>query len=82
MPFGDRTEPRGLGPMTGRAMGYCGGYPGPGYMNPSPGFGFSRLPISMFLIKNYPSKRTEKIEINASFERRGKNENCAICFEF
>ncbi|MBN1338929.1 MAG: DUF5320 domain-containing protein [Bacteroidales bacterium] len=25
MPGGDRTGPNGLGPMTGRGMGYCGG---------------------------------------------------------
>ena len=23
MPQGDRTGPRGMGPMTGRGMGYC-----------------------------------------------------------
>jgi len=40
MPWGDRTGPRGAGPMTGRAMGYCAGYPAPGYANP--GFGFGR----------------------------------------
>ena len=39
MPFGDRTGPRGLGPMTGRAAGYCAGYPVPGYANPGPGLG-------------------------------------------
>ncbi|MCD6434152.1 MAG: DUF5320 domain-containing protein [Candidatus Diapherotrites archaeon] len=38
MPAGDGTGPLGLGPMTGRAMGYCAGYSVPGYMNP--GFGF------------------------------------------
>jgi len=37
MPFGDGTGPRGMGPMTGRGMGYCAGFPTPGYMNP--GFG-------------------------------------------
>ncbi|MCK4238634.1 MAG: DUF5320 domain-containing protein, partial [Candidatus Lokiarchaeota archaeon] len=26
MPGGDRTGPGGLGPMTGRALGYCAGY--------------------------------------------------------
>jgi len=31
MPFGDRTGPRGQGPMTGRGMGYCAGHPRPGY---------------------------------------------------
>ena len=39
MPGGDRTGPRGLGPMTGRAAGYCAGYPAPGYMNGIPGRG-------------------------------------------
>jgi len=46
MPGGDGTGPAGLGPMTGRAAGYCAGYPVPGYMNPIPGggwgFGFGR----------------------------------------
>jgi len=40
MPFGDRTGPAGLGPMTGRAAGYCAGYPVPGYMNPGFGRGY------------------------------------------
>lgn len=39
MPGGDRTGPAGLGPMTGRAAGYCAGYPVPGYMNPIGGRG-------------------------------------------
>lgn len=39
MPFGDRTGPRGFGPMTGRAAGYCAGYAMPGYANPGPGYG-------------------------------------------
>ncbi len=34
MPGGDRTGPAGMGPMTGRAMGFCAGYPVPGTMNP------------------------------------------------
>jgi len=34
MPAGDGTGPFGLGPMTGRAAGYCAGYPVPGYGNP------------------------------------------------
>jgi len=44
MPFGDRTGPQGLGPRTGRAMGYCSGFSSPGSMNPAPGRGrgFSR----------------------------------------
>ena len=34
MPRGDGTGPAGLGPMTGRAAGFCAGYSVPGYMNP------------------------------------------------
>ncbi|MHA1776419.1 MAG: hypothetical protein DRO88_05800 [Promethearchaeia archaeon] len=34
MPYGDRTGPNGLGPRTGRGLGYCNGYPYPGYANP------------------------------------------------
>jgi len=37
MPRGDGTGPMGMGPMTGRAAGYCAGYGMPGYMNPGPG---------------------------------------------
>ncbi len=40
MPGGDRTGPMGAGPRTGRAVGYCAGFDGPGYMNPGPGRGF------------------------------------------
>jgi hypothetical protein len=39
MPAGDRTGPMGMGPMTGRGLGYCAGYPAPGYMHPAPGRG-------------------------------------------
>ena len=42
MPRGDRTGPMGSGPMTGRGMGYCGGYAGPGFMSSGPGYGFGR----------------------------------------
>lgn len=42
MPAGDRTGPWGAGPRTGRGLGYCSGYAGPGYMNPAPGMGFGR----------------------------------------
>jgi hypothetical protein len=40
MPAGDRTGPFGMGPMTGRGAGYCGGYDAPGWANPGPGRGF------------------------------------------
>ncbi len=31
MPRGDGTGPMGQGPMTGRGLGYCAGYPHPGF---------------------------------------------------
>ena len=40
MPRGDGTGPGGMGPMTGRAAGYCAGYSVPGFMNPVGGRGF------------------------------------------
>lgn len=40
MPFGDRTGPQGLGPMTGRGVGFCAGFGVPGSMNPGIGRGF------------------------------------------
>ncbi len=40
MPWGDRTGPLGMGPMTGRGFGYCAGYAAPGYANT--GFGMGR----------------------------------------
>ena len=41
---GDRTGPAGMGPMTGRAVGYDSGYPVPGYINliPARGLDFGR----------------------------------------
>ena len=39
MPRGDRTGPMGAGPMTGRGLGYCAGYPAPGYATPGYGYG-------------------------------------------
>ncbi len=32
MPWGDRTGPRGEGPLTGRQMGYCAGFLVPGFL--------------------------------------------------
>ena len=44
MPRGDGTGPGGMGPMTGRAAGYCAGYSTPGFANPFGGryFGTGR----------------------------------------
>ncbi|MBM4237257.1 MAG: hypothetical protein FJ151_02090 [Euryarchaeota archaeon] len=40
MPGGDGTGPWGLGPMTGRGIGFCAGFPMPGYARwRSPGLG-------------------------------------------
>jgi hypothetical protein len=56
MPRGNGTGPAGMGPMTGRAMGYCAGYPTPGYMNPyggRMGGGFGRVGLGAF--SGYPA---------------------------
>ena len=39
MPRGDGSGPRGMGPMTGRAAGYCAGYNRPGFASLGCGFG-------------------------------------------
>jgi len=46
MPAGDGTGPLGFGPMTGRAAGYCAGFPYPGYMNPAAGRAFGFGPVA------------------------------------
>jgi hypothetical protein len=42
MPRGDGTGPAGMGPRTGRGMGYCNGYDVPGFANFDHGRGFGR----------------------------------------
>ncbi len=42
MPRGDGTGPMGMGPMTGRAAGFCAGFGLFGYMNPFAASGFGR----------------------------------------
>lgn len=39
MPAGDGTGSTGVGPMTGRGMGYCAGNTTPGFASPMPGRG-------------------------------------------
>ena len=39
MPFGDGSGPRGMGPRSGRGLGFCAGFGAPGYANPGPGYG-------------------------------------------
>ncbi len=48
MPWGNGTGPHGRGPMTGRAAGFCAGYPAPGYFNTiqKQGFAWGRGPRS------------------------------------
>jgi hypothetical protein len=38
MPRGDQSGPMGMGPRTGRGLGYCTGSGEPGYMHPGPGY--------------------------------------------
>ena len=46
MPRGDRTGPDGMGPMTGRNLGYCNGFDSPGFTKGTPrggaGYGAGR----------------------------------------
>ena len=39
MPRGDGSGPAGMGPMTGRAAGYCAGFNAPGFANAGGRFG-------------------------------------------
>ena len=50
MPRGDGTGPMGMGPMTGRGMGYCTGYAMPVYKNAGFGMGRGRGFRRMFRI--------------------------------
>ena len=42
MPRGDGTGPMGMGPLTGRAFGFCAGFRTPGFVNPGTGAGLGR----------------------------------------
>ncbi len=44
MPRGDRKGPDGLGPKTGRSLGFCSGEDTPGYVSNLPGMGMGRGP--------------------------------------
>jgi hypothetical protein len=50
MPRGDGTGPGGLGPMTGRAAGYCAGYSVPGYR----GYGRAYWPANSYPVSPPP----------------------------
>ncbi|MCF7858230.1 MAG: DUF5320 domain-containing protein [Candidatus Cloacimonetes bacterium] len=74
MPRGDRTGPNGMGPMTGRVLGYCNNFASPGFgkMNPRGmgrgyfgrgggfGRGFRRFPNSGWNYANVPDSKTQK----------------------
>lgn len=46
MPCGDHTGPEGLGPASGRRMGYCAGYEQAGAMS-APGYGGRKAGLGM-----------------------------------
>lgn len=50
MPGGDRTGPTGMGPMTGRGLGYCSGFTGFGRFARGRERGFGRTCIITGLI--------------------------------
>jgi len=50
MPGGDRTGPIGMGPMTGRGMGYCTGFTGFGRYTKRRDSGFGRTCLITGLI--------------------------------
>jgi len=54
MPRGDGTGPMGLGPMTGRAMGYCAGFAAPGFVNAGFGMGRGRGFRRMYYMTGLP----------------------------
>ena len=54
MPRGDGTGPMGIGPMTGRGMGYCSGYKTPGYANARFGMGRGRGFRGMYYMTGLP----------------------------
>jgi len=54
MPRGDGTGPMGMGPTTGRAMGYCAGNAAPGYTNFGFGMGRGRGFRRMYYRTGFP----------------------------
>ena len=47
MPGGNRTGPMGLGQMSGRGAGFCGGYAVPGYANQGWASGYCGRPSAV-----------------------------------
>ena len=57
MPYGDGTGPNGQGPMTGRGMGFCAGYPVAGFRRGAGrgfGRGFRRMAPAMQPVQQMP----------------------------
>ena len=57
MPRGNGNGPQGMGPMTGRAAGFCAGFSVPGFQNPAGGRcggGFGHGFRNMFLATGLP----------------------------
>lgn len=69
MPRGDGTGPVGMGPMTGRAAGYCAGNTVSGYMNPVMGRGMG-----------YGSGRGRGMRSAHGWFGRGGMYNCSPAF--
>lgn len=55
MPWGDGTGPAGMGPMTGRGLGYCAGYGAPGFYSSSRGWGYGPGPTPYPMYAGYPA---------------------------
>ena len=78
MPRGDGTGPNGMGPMTGRGMGYCAGFNRPGFARPGSnramgrGFGrrvgFRNIPLQPQPVqqpmqpRQYPQTRDQEVQ--------------------
>ncbi len=56
MPGGDGTGPMGMGPMTGRGIGYCAGNPVSGYANAGFGMGRGRGFRRMYFATGLPGR--------------------------
>ena len=65
MPRGDGSGPMGMGPMTGRAAGFCAGYNRAGFMNPAAGrglgMGFGRGFRNRFSANVFPGVRPDAV---------------------
>ena len=72
MPSGDGTGPDGIGPMTGRGLGYCTGYSTPGFMTAGVGIGMARRRgfgrglrwrVRMIPVQQLPTQQPQQIPV-------------------